>query len=181
MRFLGVGLEMKQLIQPPVLERVPNELEVPDWSLLCVATTERWTCEMFKARCQDLEENLRHAQKIVVAQEMIIEGQNAQRTVLFPGGKGRHLTNSEVIQKKREIEEEKRQEEANKEERRSAKESRRAEKERLEELWKAMLDAHTEAVAKKPKRPLKPKQTQPDGDNNDDGKEIEEDEADQDC
>jgi len=68
------------------------------------------------------------------------------RSVLFPGGKGRHLTNPEMIKKKRDLEEEKRQEEVDKEGRKDARESRRAEKERLEELWKTMLETHMQAI-----------------------------------
>jgi hypothetical protein len=103
---------------------------------------------------------------------LIIEGQNAQLIVqhmgldrmnqtlhkkenrkkadcaiLFPGGNGRHLTDAEVIQQKRQLEMEKEQEEAEKESRRAVRESRRAEKKRINEEWKVMLEEHEAAVA----------------------------------
>lgn len=70
----------------------------------------------------------------------------ADRSILFPGGNGRHLTDREVIQQKRQLEMENEREEAEKEGRRVVRESHRAEKERIEEEWKAMLEEHEVAV-----------------------------------
>ena len=78
-----------------------------------------------------MTESLECSQQLIAAQQVIIEGANAQlivqnlamdkvsltlyekkkkkksdRTILFPGGKGCHLTNPELIQKKHELEEE---------------------------------------------------------------------------
>ncbi|KAJ3490068.1 hypothetical protein NLJ89_g11469 [Agrocybe chaxingu] len=219
MRLLGVGLantdsgsilvtkarvthlDMQKLIKEPVLERVPEEIPMPDWSLLHSTTPlSQYTRPDLETRCQLLELNLSHAYQRITAQNLINEGQNAQliiqnmgmermnltlhekenpkrtdRAALFPGGKGRHLTDPEVIQLKRRMEEEKKQKEQEKEQRKVAKQNKKASKERLEQRWKEVCVAHEVAVAewtaecdrlrgagaavkdlpKKPKRPLK--------------------------
>ncbi|KAG6818371.1 hypothetical protein H0H93_005504 [Arthromyces matolae] len=175
---------------------------------------------MLNLRCHALEESLHLARRKLDAQNLIIEAQNAQliiqnmgmekmnatlhaktkekeseRTVLFPGGKGQHLTDGKMIQKKRQLEEDKRQEELAKEERRNAKENHRAEKELLDEQWKQLLERYAETVvlwemecqrlrkagtrvkdlSKKPKRPLKPKLIQTGGENGGDEDDKDED------
>ncbi|KAF8511549.1 hypothetical protein BU17DRAFT_54561, partial [Hysterangium stoloniferum] len=134
-------LEMKRAIHPPVLERVSGKIVTPDWSLLDKhAPLLEFTCSALESQCKALERNLLLAQQRLEAQEMIMEGQNAQlviqnigmermnhtlhekekgkksdRTILFPGGKGRHLTDVELIKQKWELEDTKAQEEAEKE------------------------------------------------------------------
>ncbi|KAF8523965.1 hypothetical protein BU17DRAFT_74883 [Hysterangium stoloniferum] len=211
MRLLGVGLantssgsflvtkahvthlEMKRAIHPPVLERVPGKIATPDWSLLDKhAPLSEFTRSALESRCKALERNLLLAQQWLKAQEMIMEGQNAQlviqnigmermnhtlhekekgkksdRTILFPGGKGRHLTDVELIKQKQELEDTKAQEEAEKERKRVAKEDQRVEKANLEERWKAMLEEYEHTVKdlpKKPKHPTKPKLMEPEDD-----------------
>jgi hypothetical protein len=109
-------------IPPPVLERVPV-LPEPNWSLLQehspLASLPRAALE---ETIIELTESLRRSQKIIVAHELIQEGQNSQlviqaayldklnqslntkekmaqddRTKIFPGGKGRHLTDLGLI------------------------------------------------------------------------------------
>jgi hypothetical protein len=192
---------MKNIIQPPVLEHIPDELPIPDWSLLQSSIPlSSYARPELEKRCLLLEEGLRCAQNCIHAQEMICEGQNAQlivqnmgmeamnrtlhekenpkrtdRAVLFPGGKGRHLTNPEVIQLKRQLDDERKKKEADAETRKIDRQKRKASKQRLEERWKDICITHEEAVAawkvqctslkesgtalkdlpKKPKRPLK--------------------------
>lgn len=166
MRLLGVGLantssgsflvtkarvshlEMKRVIHPPVLECVPGEIATPDWSLIDKhAPFSEFTRSALESQCGALEKCLLLAQQRLEAQEMIMEGQNAQliiqnigmermnhslhekekgkksdRTVLFPGGKGRHLTDPELIKQKRELEDAKAHEEVEKVRKRVAKE-----------------------------------------------------------
>ena len=118
-----------------------------------------------------MTESLEHSRQLIAAQQVIIKGANAQlimqnlamdkvsltlyekkkkkksnRTILFPGGKGRHLTNPELIQKKHELEEERAQEEIEKERRKMAKDNKRMEKEQLDVQWKTMIDKYEHAV-----------------------------------
>ncbi|PPQ74014.1 hypothetical protein CVT25_006178 [Psilocybe cyanescens] len=108
----------------------------------------------------------------MIVQELILEGQGAQlviqnmgmeqmnltlhakerrnqsdRTVLFPGGQGRHLTNPELIAEKRRLENEKKEKELAKERRKAAKANKKALKQQLEERWKEVCHAHDAAVA----------------------------------
>ena len=101
-----------------------------------------------------MTESLECSQQLFEAQQVIIKGANAQlimqnlamdkvsltpykkekkkksdHTILFPGGKGRHLTDLELIQKKHKLEEERAQEEIKKERRKMAKDNKRMEKE----------------------------------------------------
>ncbi|KAJ7929827.1 hypothetical protein B0H13DRAFT_1859311 [Mycena leptocephala] len=97
------------------------------------------------------------------------KGKKSDRSVLFPGGKGRHLTAPEVIAQKRTLKNAKVQEVTDKANKKAKKEARKAEKERLEVEWKEMLVKHAAEVdlkatgtkakelPKRPKRPLKPK------------------------
>jgi hypothetical protein len=50
------------------------------------------------------------------------KGKKSDHAILFPGGKGRHLTDAELIKQKQELEDAKAQEEAEKERKRVAKE-----------------------------------------------------------
>ena len=151
MRLLGVGLantesgsilvtkahvthlQMKKIIQPPVIENVLEDLPMPDWSLLQSSTPlSSYTRPDLEELCTTLQQNLQHAHDRMAASALINEAQNAQlivqhmgmekmnltvhakeqpkrsdRTALFPKGKGRHLTDPEVINLKRSMEEEK--------------------------------------------------------------------------
>jgi hypothetical protein len=217
-------LEMAKHLTPPVVEHVPGELEYPEWSLLQYdAPLMSLPRSALEARCEALTESLERSRKIITAQQIINESSNAQlvimnlantklnqslhakdakkkndRTIMYPGGKGRHLTAIEVIQQKRKLEEDKQKEEAEKEQRKVTKESRKVEKERLEQQWKEMLEAHAHEVAewekkcqtlreqrvlvkdlpKKPKRPLKPKLKEVDDDPQDDDELEDGDDAD---
>lgn len=196
-------LEMAKFTKPPVREQIPPEIEVPDWSSLqCNRPLNSLTREELEEHVLMMTKGLECSQQLVAAQQVVIEGANAQmvvqnlamdkvnlslhkkekkkksdRTVLFPGGKGRHLTDLEVIRKKRELEEERVQEEVEKERRKVAKDNKKMEKEQLEVQWKTMTEEYENAVGvwetacqqlralgtlvknlpKKPKRPLKPK------------------------
>ena len=165
-------IDMNKLIQKPVLEWVPDELPTPDWSLLhSTRPLSTYTRRELEERCQAVSESLAHAKTRLVAQELILEGQGAQlilqnmgmeqmnltihakekakqtdRTVLFPGGKGRHLTDPELIAEKRRLENEKREKELAKEQRKMAKANKKASKQHLEERWKEVCRLHDEAV-----------------------------------
>ncbi|KAJ6563093.1 hypothetical protein DFH09DRAFT_920423 [Mycena vulgaris] len=112
---------------PPVLEHVPDTLPEPDWSILRRKDPLfSFMRSALEERCLDLEKALLQSRRLLRAHEVISEGQNAQlilqnmgmdkmkqtlfqkekpkrsdRSVLFPGGKGRHLTDPEVIALKR--------------------------------------------------------------------------------
>ena len=212
--------EMSRLVMPPIVDHVPQELEQPDWPLLSSEAPLDSLSQMeLEKNVDDLKESLEHARKLIVAQQIINKGANAQltimnltniklnqslhaketrkktdRTVMYPGGKGRHLTAVEVIEQKRKLEKEREQEEMEREQRKAARGNRRAEKERLESEWKAMMEHYAHQVVqweetcrrlreqhvmvkdlpKKPKRPLKPKAKEVDegdvlGDEEDDG------------
>ncbi|KAJ6577267.1 hypothetical protein B0H19DRAFT_1207794 [Mycena capillaripes] len=187
----------------PVFERVPNELRSPDWGVLKRSTAlPDYSRGGLETRCENLEQELLDARKLLCTHEMISEGQNAQlivqnlamgtlktalfekekgkksdRSILFPGGKGRHLTTTEVIAEKRAPENAKGMEATAKATKKAKKEARKAEKERLEAEWKVLLAEHAVAVEewagqclmlkaggtkakdlpKRPKRALKPK------------------------
>ncbi|KAF7364640.1 hypothetical protein MVEN_00333300 [Mycena venus] len=116
-------------------------------------------------------------------------GKKSDRTVLFPGGKGRHLTSDEVIEQKRALENAKAKEAAEKVTKQVKREAKKAEKERLEAEWKLMLEEHATAVdewagrclqlktngtkakdlPKRLKRPLKPKPRQSDDEDDESG------------
>lgn len=220
MRFLAEGLsrtsgsllitkartthmEMAKFIKPPVCDQIPPEIEGPDWSLLqCHRPLNSYTRSGLEEHVSAMTESLERSRQLIAAQQVIIEGANAQmvvqnlamdrvsltlhekeqkkksdRTILFPGGKGRHLTDPELIQKKRELEEERVQEEIERKRRKMEKDNKKTEKEQLEVRWRAMIDEYEHAVGawergcqllraqgvlvknlpKKPKRPLKPK------------------------
>jgi DDE superfamily endonuclease len=213
-------LQMSKPVTPPVVDHVPRELEEPNWSLLSSKTASALLSrEELEKRVDNLKTNFDHSHKLVSVQRVINEGANAQmaimaltntklnqslyvketrkktdRTVMYPGGKGRHLTAVEVIAQKRKLEQEKEKEEAEKEQRKAARGNRKAEKERLELEWKEMLEDYAHQVVeweenckklctqgmmvkdlpKKPKWLLKPKPKEVeddnvDGDDEDDG------------
>ncbi|KAF8210822.1 hypothetical protein K438DRAFT_1959042 [Mycena galopus ATCC 62051] len=127
----------------PVFECVPDHLREPDWSILQRTTTlPTYTCGGLEAQCESLEQELCDARNMLHAQG-ISEGQNAQiialfekevgkksdRTVLFPGGKGRHLTSDKVIAQKRALENAKAKEAADKVTKQTKREAKKAEKE----------------------------------------------------
>jgi hypothetical protein len=197
----------------PVFERIPDVVREPDWDVLQrFVALPTYTRDGLEARCESLEKELADARKLLGVHQAISEGQNAQlivqnlamgklmqslfekekgkksdRIVLFPGGKGRHLTSDEVIAQKRAMESTKAKELTDKATKKAKREEKKAEKERLEAEWKAMLVVHEENVdawaaqclelkmagteakdlPKKPKRPLKPKPKESDADDDD--------------
>ncbi|KAJ7193707.1 hypothetical protein GGX14DRAFT_537502 [Mycena pura] len=70
----------------------------------------------------------------------------SDRRILFPGGKGRHLTAPEAIAQKREMENARKQEDDEREVKKAKREARKAEKARIEVEWKVMLAEHSAAV-----------------------------------
>ena len=75
------------------------------------------------------------------------KAKQTDRTVLFPGGKGWHLTDPELIVEKRKLEKERKEKELAKEKRKAAKVNKKASKQQLEEHWKEVCRMHDEAVA----------------------------------
>ena len=59
------------------------------------------------------------------------KAKQTDRTVLFPGGKGRHLTDPELIVEKRKLEKERKEKELAKEKRKAAKANKKASKQQL--------------------------------------------------
>ncbi|KAJ7924759.1 hypothetical protein B0H13DRAFT_1863622 [Mycena leptocephala] len=201
----------------PVIEHIPDQLRAPDWGVLKWNTAlPNYTRDGLETRCETLERELADARKLLRAHEVISEGQNAQlivqnigmgkmkaalfekekgknsdRTILFPGGKGRHLTADEVIVQKRALENAKAQEATDKATKKAKREAKKAEKERLEAEWRVMLEDHATAIEgwagrcvqlkangakakdlpKKPKSPLKPKPKDDDDEDDESGDE----------
>ena len=148
-------LKMAKFIKPPVCEAIPPEIKAPDWSLLqCHYPLNLLSRNKLEEHASAMTESLECSQQLFEAQQVIIKGANAQlimqnlamdkvsltpykkekkkksdHTILFPGGKGRHLTDLELIQKKHKLEEERAQEEIKKERRKMAKDNKRMEKE----------------------------------------------------
>jgi hypothetical protein len=208
-----------QTIAPPVLETVPQYLK-PDWNLAqSPSNLERKTRKQLEDEIRELTNNLRRAHITHQVQERIIEGANAQlivqdifaiklntalntkenekaddRTKLFPGGKGRHLTGEDFIQQKALLMKEKEDEEAARVERQKVRGRKKSQKDALEKLWKIRKEEHEKAVVewneeckrltdggakkkdlpKKPTRPLKSNVTK-ELVNEEDGEENEED------
>lgn len=166
---------MSKLISPPIIEKPPL-LPVPNWNLL---QRERELDEYSKRELMDrvavLEDGLGKAQAMVLAREAVIEGQSAQmviqamgmekmnrtlhekekgksseKTILFPGGKGRHLTSDEVITKKRELENAKADKAAASKRRRldqaQRKVDNKAREDAIEAAWSQAQQDHTEAL-----------------------------------
>ncbi|THU85346.1 hypothetical protein K435DRAFT_822455 [Dendrothele bispora CBS 962.96] len=157
--------QMSQLIRNPMLETVPTDIPRPDWSLLDKnippgSSSESSIKSVLEERCKQLEEELRKAQTVVEVQDAIIEGQNAQlivqnmgmeklnfeRTLLFPGGKGRHLTSDEFISQKRAMEEDKKREIEEKVARATGRAARKVQKARIELAWRRIQREHAEEV-----------------------------------
>ncbi|KAK7007077.1 hypothetical protein R3P38DRAFT_2554149 [Favolaschia claudopus] len=239
MRFLGVGLANTSSggflvsktkasalqiskVSAPVFERIPDEIEAPDWSILDQQNSlENLPRSALEEHCKNLQLQLCRSKQLNVAREAISVGQNAQlivqnmtmnqlqkalhekekgkksdRTLMFPGGKGRHLTADEVIAQKLALEEAKQKEELEKAAKKTRKEVKKAEKAEIEERWKKMLAVHAAAVEawkvqrarlreagtrakdlpKKPRRPLKPKPKPADDVSDDDDNESGSDE-----
>ncbi|KAF8221738.1 hypothetical protein L208DRAFT_1382145 [Tricholoma matsutake] len=76
-------LEMLKLVAPPVIDHVPRELEHPDWGLLSSKTTSaQLPREVLEKWAGGLEESLECAQKLIMVQQIINEGANAQLAVM---------------------------------------------------------------------------------------------------
>ncbi|KAJ6525797.1 hypothetical protein DFH09DRAFT_1250689 [Mycena vulgaris] len=207
----------------PVFECLPDNVREPDWAVLQWSNTlPMYSRGGLETRCEKLENELADARRLLAAHQAISQGQNAQlivqnmamgklkqslfekekgkksdRTVLFPGGKGRHLTSDEVIAQKRAMENAKAKEVTDKEAKKVKRDEKKAEKERLATEWKAMLAVHganvekweaqclrlkaagtrTKDLPKKPKRPLKPKPKESDTEDDESSEESEGDVA----
>jgi hypothetical protein len=158
-------------LMQPVLEAAP-ELPQPDWSLLSKTPPRAYqTREMLEQQNQELTEHLRRSQKIIRARELIDERQSAQlviqhaemtklsqslhekekrkkndRTVLFPGGFGRHLTGDDFTQLLQEQTQRKEDEAAQKAQRIEGREAQRLARVALEAEWKETKAKHQQAV-----------------------------------
>jgi hypothetical protein len=158
-------------VTKPVLEALP-ELPQPDWSLLKEPEPSIYqTRDMLEARNKELTDNLRNSQMIIRARELIDQRQTAQlviqhahltklnqslhakenkkatdRTILFPGGFGRHLTDPEFGQQLAEQARRKAAEEAGKAQRASNREVQRVAKAAAEAEWKKKKEEYEEAM-----------------------------------
>ncbi|KAF9008263.1 hypothetical protein BDQ17DRAFT_1237090, partial [Cyathus striatus] len=70
----------------------------------------------------------------------------SDRTVLFPGRLGRHLTDSELIQAKRACEEERKREETDKKRTKEERRRKKEEKDRSDEEWKQRVAAYKNTI-----------------------------------
>jgi hypothetical protein len=189
-------------IAAPVFEAVP-ELPQPDWSLLHKAPNAGYqTRDALERQNEELTESFTCSCDIICAQELIEEGHEAQliiqhtyltklnqslhakenkknddRTILFPGGFGRHLTDTEFGQQLEAQNKRKADKATEKAQRRMASEANRAARAAVEAEWKVITAEHKKAVEAweaecarlkaegvhtkdlpvKPKCPLKPK------------------------
>lgn len=166
-------LQMAQIIKPPAIQQVPDELDKPKWSLIHKKQSNLPNRTAVECWTMDLEQSLEDAYKMIQAQWVIIEAANAQLLIqnlgmmkmnralhekekgknkdhtilkLFPDGKGRHLTNPELIESKRLQEDAKRQEELDKASRKTAKSDQKAKKECIEVIWRQMQQDHARAA-----------------------------------
>jgi len=158
-------------VTQPVLEAMP-ELPLPDWSLLDETTSSAYqTRDMLVARNRELTENLNKSKMMLRARELIDERQTAQliiqhahltklnqslhakenkkatdRTVLFPGGFGRHLTDPEFGQLLAAQTQRREAEEAKKAERASNREIQKVAKAVAEAEWKKRKEDYEQAM-----------------------------------
>ncbi|EDQ98927.1 uncharacterized protein LACBIDRAFT_318477, partial [Laccaria bicolor S238N-H82] len=165
-------LQMEGIIKDPVIEHIPDELPVPDWSLLHSNTPlHSYSRHDLEERCNALTEALGHAKVQLAVAHEIMSGQSAQlivqnmgmeamnralfekeqpknrdRTAMFPKNFGRHATAPEWVLQKRTLEDEGKQKEADKAQRKVTKAGKKARKVELEERWKAVCVAHEEAI-----------------------------------
>ncbi|KIK01981.1 hypothetical protein K443DRAFT_97740, partial [Laccaria amethystina LaAM-08-1] len=167
-------LQMEGIIKDPVIEHIPDELPLPDWSLLCSkAPLPSYSRYNLEERCNALAEALGHAKVQLAVAHEIMSGQSGQlivqnmgmeamhrtlfekeqpknndRTAMFPKGFGQHATDPEWVQQKWTLEDEGKQKEVNKAQRKVTKAGKKARKVELEERWKAVCVAHEEAIVK---------------------------------
>jgi hypothetical protein len=170
---------------------------------------------------QELTQTLCHAQQVLEARKHMSEVQTAQilvqhleltkmiqsleakekkkkndRTILFPGGFGRHLTDDQFVQQLQEQEQRKAAQSAERAQRMEGRDAQRAIKAAAEAEWKRMLADHEAAVEiwkancerlrgegthvkdlpAKPKCPLKPKHVENEAIRLPEGEEEEDDE-----
>jgi uncharacterized glyoxalase superfamily protein PhnB len=188
-------------IAEPVFEAVP-ELPQPDWKLLADASSTGYQPrETLERQNRKLTEHLGRAQTIIQAHELIEEGREAQlivqhaeltklnqslhakenrpkddRTILFPGGFGRHLTDSEFGQQLEAQNQRKAEKAAEKARKKGLSEANKAARAAVDAEWKEIIAEHKAVEAwevecarlkeagirvkdlpAKPKRPPKPK------------------------
>ena len=148
------------------------ELPQPDWSLLrdplAAGYQSRDTLERQNG---ELTESLNHSRNIIRAHELIEEGHEAQlviqhteltklnqslhakenkkqddNTILFPGGIGRHLTDSEFGQQLEAQNKKKADKAAEKAQRKVVKDANKAARAAVEAEWKEISTEHNKAV-----------------------------------
>lgn len=190
-----------QTIPPPVYQQVPEALQ-PSWSILerPTANPEHRTRVQMENEIQELTQLLQRSKIAHDVKDTIIGAQNAQlaiqdvylgglnkalntkeseataeRRTMFPGGKGRHLTEPEFIEERERAAQEKLDKEAERVKRNERREKRkdipgeiaRLYDERIK-VWEGEIAAHTahcdelrkagtkvKDLPKKPKKPLK--------------------------
>lgn len=156
----------------PVLEAIP-ELPQPDWTMLTKThdPVGYQTREMLEELNRELIKNLERSKMIIRARELIDERQSAQliiqhteltklqqsllerekkkkndRSILFPGGLGRHLTGEEFSHLLQEQTERREAEAAEKAKRAEMRESQRVLKAAAEAEWKEMKANYQKAI-----------------------------------
>lgn len=160
-----------QLIPPPVFEGTAN-IKQPDWLIMWKKDVQRTKPET-EAYVEELVRELETARMLVAVQTSIIEGQRAQlvlqnlqlvkqnevlhvkenakendRTKLFPGGRGRHLTGDDFHEAQVDAEKEKRAKEAAKELRKDKKAFQKKRKDEIEKLWKKRIEEYQSTIEK---------------------------------
>jgi hypothetical protein len=192
-------------IAAPVMTK--TTLPQPDWSVLWESPAKGYQSrESMKKREEDLLKSLHDARRVIQDREQISEAQTAQiiiqhleltkmiqsleakdtrkksnRTVLFPGGFGRHLTAPEFVQQLEEQKKRKQIEAEEKAQRLEGREARKVAKAAAAEEWSQMVGDYETALQNwkadcsrlkaagvrtkdwpaKPKRPRKPKLPKP--------------------
>jgi len=157
----------------PVFEEVP-ELPQPNWLLLRpdpLAQASYQTQENLEQSIKELTNSLSHSQDIIRAHELIEESRQAQlviqhaeltklnqslhtqenkkrddRTILFPGGFGRHLTSVEFSRLLEEQNQRKTLKAAEKAHRKEIGEANKAAKAAVDAEWKERVTEHKRAV-----------------------------------
>ena len=190
-----------QTIPPPIYQHVPDNLD-PDWSAIKKpsSSSKGMTVAQMKDEISQLTRMLEQSWIAHTAKNDIIAAQNAQLTIqdvylgglnkalntkeneklaekrtLFPGGKGRHLTEPEFIESREQAAQEKLDKDAERVKRSEKREKRKEIPEEIAKLYEARIKAWEVEVAshstlcaelkkagtkvkdlpKKPKKPLK--------------------------
>jgi DDE superfamily endonuclease len=191
-----------QVIAPPVIEH-PPPLAEPDWALLSTPADKGAGHETLESRIGALTTSLKLSRQHILARDAIIEGAHATMVVqsiycdrlnetlntrekkkqtdrnrlLFPDGKGRHVTSDGFRAALAELEKKKADKATEHARKQQARDQKRVAKAAAEELWKETIAAHQQEIQqwesecarlraqgtlaknlpKKPKRAAKPK------------------------